>query len=81
MLYSVRLSIDSFWKIGKKRGWWRGVRGGDVAVFVTSLALMNVVYETRKGAVEKGIGKGVGWLRGEELFAKEEEEGRERKMD
>lgn len=68
-LYSIRLSIDSLWKVGKKRGWWKGVRGGDVMVFVAGLGVINVVYERNKGAVG-GVGKGVGWLRGEELFSK-----------
>ncbi|KAL9630021.1 MAG: hypothetical protein Q9164_006617 [Protoblastenia rupestris] len=81
VMYSVRMSVDSLWKVGKKRGWWRGVQGGDVAVFVMSLALMNVVYERRKGAVDKGAGKGLAWLRGEELFAKGEEEGQEGKEE
>jgi len=81
VLYSVRVSVDSMWKVGKKRGWWKGVQGGDVAVFVASLALINVVYETRKGAVDKGIGKGVGWLRGEDLFAREERRDDLRKTD
>ena len=70
VMYSVRMSLDSLWKVGKKRGWWKGVRGGDVALFVASLALMNVIYERRREAVDKGIGKGLGWLRGEELFAR-----------
>ncbi|KAM0800268.1 hypothetical protein BDR22DRAFT_782073, partial [Usnea florida] len=68
-LYSIRLSIDSLWKVGQKRGWWKGVRGGDVVVFVAGLGVINVVYERNKGAVG-GVGKGVGWLRGEELFSK-----------
>ena len=69
-MYSVRNSLDSFWKVGKKRGWWRGVQGGDVLLFTISLAVMNVVYERRKQAVDQGIGKGLGWMRGEDLFKK-----------
>ena len=69
-MYSVRMSIDSLWKVGRKRGWWKGWQGGDVALFVISLALMNVVYERRKGAVDKAVGRGLGWLRGEQLFGK-----------
>lgn len=68
-MYSIRLSIDSLWKVGKKKGWWKGVRGGDVMVFVAGLGVINVVYEKNKEAVG-GVGKGVGWLRGEELFSK-----------
>ena len=73
VLYSVRTSLDSLWKVGRKRGWWKGVAGGDVAVFVVSLALMNCVYDRRKEAVDSGVGKGLGWLRGEELFSKKSE--------
>ena len=67
-MYSMRLSIDSFWKVGVKRGYWKGVNGGDVAVFVAGLAVMNVVYEQRRSAIGGGMGKGIGWLRGEDLF-------------
>ena len=74
VMYSMRMSIDSFWKAGKKRGWWKGVQGGDIAVFVASLALMNVVYERRRNAVDNVIGKGLGLMRGEELLPKQVEE-------
>ena len=46
--------MDSLWKVGRKRGWWRGVRGGDVLVFVVGLAVLNVVGEVREGVVEDG---------------------------
>lgn len=81
VLYSVRTSVDSLWKVGKKRGWWKGVAGGDVAVFVASLALINCVYDRRKEAVDSGIGKGLGWLRGEELFSKRSEPSGQPKKD
>ncbi len=71
-MYSARLSIDSLWKVGVKRGLWKGFDGGDVAVFAAGLAVLNVVYEKRRGAVEGVMGTGVGWLRGEELFGKRE---------
>ena len=65
-LYSVRLSIDSLWKVGVKRGWWKGVKGGDVFLFVASLALLDAVYEARPKAVRGAvIRKGMGVLRGE----------------
>jgi len=65
-LYSARLSIDSLYKVGRKRGWWRGLRGGDVMVFVASLALVNAVYEAQQGAVRGALlRKGVSSLRGE----------------
>ena len=51
------------WKVGRKRGWWRGVKGGDVALFVVGLAVVEGVFEVRPRAVG-GVGKGVAWLRG-----------------
>lgn len=65
-LYSLRASMDSTWKVGKKHGWWRGVANGDVFVFVASLALINVVYEARPTAISGGaLRKGLSSLRGE----------------
>ncbi|KAL1301775.1 hypothetical protein AAFC00_005972 [Neodothiora populina] len=54
-LYSARLSIDSLWKVGIKRGWWRGMKGGDVILFTTSLALINVLYTSRPDAVKGAL--------------------------
>ena len=65
-LYSARMSIDSVWKVGVKRGWWREGKNGDVSVFVLSLMLLNVVYEMNPRAVDSGlVRKGLGMLRGE----------------
>ena len=65
-LYSARLSIDSLYKVGKKRGWWKGMKNGDVLVFVMSLALLDFVYETRPGAIRGAmIRKSFGVLRGD----------------
>ena len=65
-LYSARLSIDSAWKVGVKRGWWRGINNGDVLVFVASLALVDAVYERNPGAVSGGVvRKSLGMLRGD----------------
>ncbi|KAF9739862.1 hypothetical protein PMIN07_001702 [Paraphaeosphaeria minitans] len=65
-LYSARMSIDSLWKVGVKRGWWRGVRNGDVLLFVVSLATVNVLYEISPKSVSSGVArKGLGVLRGE----------------
>ncbi|KAK5736684.1 hypothetical protein LTR17_007188 [Elasticomyces elasticus] len=65
-LYSARVSIDSTYKVGKKHGWWKGLRGGDVLIFVVSLAVLNIVYEKDAAAV-KGpmIRKALSSLRGE----------------
>ena len=65
-LYSARLSMDSLWKVGVKRGWWRGVKNGDVLLFAASLALINAIYEVNPKAVNGGaMRKGLGMLRGE----------------
>lgn len=65
-LYSVRMSIDSAWKVGKKRGWWKGFGGGDLGVFVAGLMVISAVYERDAAAVQGGIiRKGLGFLRGE----------------
>ncbi|KAL3427759.1 hypothetical protein PVAG01_01268 [Phlyctema vagabunda] len=65
-LYSARASVDSLWKVGKKRGWWKGVKGGDVWLFVFSLMIVNVVYERdARGIRSVGLRKSISSLRGE----------------
>ncbi|KHO01580.1 uncharacterized protein MAM_00581 [Metarhizium album ARSEF 1941] len=65
-LYSARASVDSLWKVGVKRRWWRAMRGGDVWVFVLALMVTGVVYERDARAVrETQWRKGVSWIRGE----------------
>ena len=65
-MYTARLSIDSFWKVGTKRGWWRGVKNGDVLLFVLSLATVNALYEISPRSVNSGVARmGLGVLRGE----------------
>ena len=44
-LYAARTSVDSLWKVGVKRRWWRPVKAGDVWLFVASLAVYNVVFD------------------------------------
>jgi hypothetical protein len=67
-LYSARTSIDSLWKVGRKRGWWKGVRGGDVWLFVVSLMVVNCVYERDPRGLRSGVmRRGVSSLRGEGL--------------
>ncbi|KAF7508779.1 hypothetical protein GJ744_008656 [Endocarpon pusillum] len=51
-LYVTRMSADSLWKVGVKHGWWKGIRGGDVVLFVASLALLNIVYELKAKVVD-----------------------------
>ncbi|KAL8659656.1 MAG: hypothetical protein Q9202_007009 [Teloschistes flavicans] len=78
-LYSVRLSIDSAWKVGKKRGWWSAVKGGDLAVLVVALGVVNAVYERDPGAVQGGsLRKALGILRGEGWTDRAEREEKER---
>lgn len=65
-LYSARMSIDSLWKVGVKRGWWRGIKNGDVLLFVLSLATVNALYEMSPRSINSGVArKGLGVLRGE----------------
>ncbi|KAI9051271.1 hypothetical protein LZ554_005372 [Drepanopeziza brunnea f. sp. 'monogermtubi'] len=81
-MYALRASIDSAWKVGKKRGWWSGVRGGDVWIFVASLMLINAVFERDSGAVDSGVMRRcLTFLRGEGLTDRYgEEEKEKRKM-
>lgn len=65
-LYSARASVDSLWKVGVKRRWWRAMKGGDVWLFVVAMALTGVVYERDARAVrEANWRKGISWVRGE----------------
>ncbi|CRK33759.1 hypothetical protein BN1708_006134, partial [Verticillium longisporum] len=76
-LYSARASVDSLWKVGVKRRWWKGMRGGDVWVFVAALMVTGVVYERDARAIREGSWRrGVSWIRGEGLrdWSLEEEE-------
>ncbi|KAK3292359.1 uncharacterized protein B0H64DRAFT_365211 [Chaetomium fimeti] len=65
-LGSAKASVESLWKVGVKRRWWRAMRGGDVWVFVAALMLTGVVYERDAKAVREGAWrKGISWVRGE----------------
>ena len=65
-LYSARLSMDSLWKVGVKRGWWKGVKNGDVLIFIASLAMIQSIYETNPKAISGGVvRKGLSMLRGD----------------
>lgn len=65
-LYSARASVDSLWKVGVKRRWWKAMKGGDVWVFVLAVMATGVVYERDSRAIrEKEWRKGVSWIRGE----------------
>jgi hypothetical protein len=54
-LYAARVSVDSLWKVGVKHGWWKGLQGGDVVVFIAGLALMNAVYELQDKVCEDKV--------------------------
>ena len=65
-LYTARASVDSLWKVGTKRRWWKAMRGGDLWVFVAALMLTGVVYERDSRAIKEGSWrKGMSWVRGE----------------
>lgn len=58
--------MDSLWKVGVKRGWWKGWKNGDVFVFIASLALIQSIYETNPKAVSGGVvRKSLSMLRGD----------------
>lgn len=52
-MYTTRLSLDSLWKVGRKRGWWKGVKGGDVGLFVVALAVFSVLYDSQRTVFAK----------------------------
>jgi hypothetical protein len=54
-LFSTRLSLDSLWNVGVKRGWWKGVKNGDVLLFTASLVLMQVMYEHDAKSVDSPV--------------------------
>jgi hypothetical protein len=73
-LYCFRLSVESAWKVGVKRGLWKGFKGGDVWLFVVSLAIINMVYTKDREAVRSGLfRRAVAGLRGESVALAEKE--------
>lgn len=65
-LYSARASVDSLWKVGIKRRWWKAMKAGEVWVFVLAVMLTGVVYEKDAQAVREGSWrKGISWMRGQ----------------
>ena len=64
-LYTARASVDSLWKVGVKRRWWKAMRGGDLWIFVLALAATGAVYERDARAVrEAGWRRGISFIRG-----------------
>ncbi|KAH7157398.1 hypothetical protein B0J13DRAFT_671221 [Dactylonectria estremocensis] len=65
-LYTARASVDSLWKVGVKRRWWKSMKGGDVWVFMLALMVTGAVYERDAQAIREGNWrKGMSWVRGE----------------
>ncbi|KAK5070010.1 hypothetical protein LTS08_001296 [Lithohypha guttulata] len=65
-MYVLRNSLDSLWKVGVKRRWWRDVKGGDVYLVVLSLAVMNILYDSQKQTFDHdGSMRAIKVLRGE----------------
>ncbi|PBP18992.1 hypothetical protein BUE80_DR010132 [Diplocarpon rosae] len=57
------------------KGWWNGVKGGDVWIFVASLVACNVVFERDAKCVNSGmVRRSLGFLRGEGLADRVKEE-------
>jgi hypothetical protein len=54
-LYCARLSVESAWRVGAKRGVWKGVKGGDVWLLVAAMAVMNVALTRDKEVVRSRI--------------------------
>ena len=62
------MSMDSVWKVGVKRGWWKSLKGGDVWLFVAALAVINAVYTKDPNAIKGGaVRKVIAGLRGDSL--------------
>ncbi|MCJ1354827.1 MAG: hypothetical protein MMC33_004817 [Icmadophila ericetorum] len=75
-LYTTRLSLDSLWRVGVKRGWWKAGRNRDVWAFVGGLMVLNAVFEIDPRAVDSGFMRRVlGMLRGEGWRDRVTEEG------
>jgi hypothetical protein len=52
-MYAARTSVDSLWKVGVKRRWWRPIKGGDAALFVAALAILNVCADIGGAVAQK----------------------------
>ncbi|KAF8427900.1 hypothetical protein EV426DRAFT_588846 [Tirmania nivea] len=76
--YTARLALVSLWKTGVKRGWWRGVKNGDVVLFVLGLAAMGAVWEAggEVGVSEGYVREGLEMLKGGKRAEEDVMEGR-----
>ena len=65
-LYSFRMSAESMWKLGVKKGYWRPGRTGDVWLGVAGLVLLNAVYDHNPDAFTSTIfRRGLKMMRGD----------------
>lgn len=65
-LYFFRVAVESAWKTGVKNRLWKGVKGGELWLFVLAWAVMGSVLEARPTAVQgQEVRKGLAWLRGD----------------
>jgi hypothetical protein len=77
-LYCARLSVESAWKVGAKRRWWKGVRGGDLWLFVAAMAVVNVAFTKDREAVRSRlVRRAFAGLRGESAELEKKEIGDE----
>lgn len=80
-LYFFRLAVDSAWKVGVKRGLWRGYKGGDLCLIVVSWALIGSILEGRPNSVPgSGIRKVLAWLKGDGFTDPTEKRSRRKNM-
>ena len=54
-LYSFRVSMESLWKLGVKKGYWKPGKTGDVWLVIGSLMLLNVVHDHNTDAVSSTL--------------------------
>jgi hypothetical protein len=74
-LYTARLATESLWRVGVKRRWWKGVKGGDVYLFVMALATINIAFTRDRDMVSSGmVRRTAGFLRGENAKVVKKEE-------
>ncbi|KAL2012718.1 hypothetical protein VTN00DRAFT_243 [Thermoascus crustaceus] len=67
-LYFFRMAVYSAWKVGVKRGLWRGWKGGELWLFVLSWAVIGSILEGKPNAVQgRGMRKCLAWMRGDGL--------------
>ncbi|KAG0138702.1 hypothetical protein HOY82DRAFT_544594 [Tuber indicum] len=67
-LYTFRVGLVSAWKVLAKKGYVRGVKNGDVYLFILALAVINSLFDTGEHAVSGSFSRRVlGSMRGRGL--------------